>query len=72
MAREKQGVVIIAVFEKRRTQKESTAVLASPELSLEMDVERKVTKWSRVSTRPLLFLMRVEVNESVFSNAVQF
>ena len=72
MAREKQGVVIIAVFEKRRTQKKSTAVLASTELSLEMDVERKVTKWSRVSTRPLLFLMRVEVNESVFSNAVQF
>ena len=72
MAREKQGVVIIAVFEKRRTQKKSTAVLASTELSLEMDVERKVTKWSWVSTRPLLFLKRVEVNESVFSNAVQF
>ena len=72
MAREKQGVVIIAVFEKRRTQKKSTAVLASTELSLEMDVERKVTKWSWVSTRPLFFLRRVEVNESVFSNAVQF
>ena len=72
MAREKQGVVIIYVFEKRRTQKKSTAVLASTELSFEMDVERKVTKWSWVSTRPRLFLRRVEVNESVFSNAVQF
>ena len=48
------------------------AVLASTELSLEMNVERKVTKLSRVSTSPLSFLGRVAVNESVFSNAVLF
>ena len=71
-AREEQGVVIIALFEKRRTQKKSIALLVSTELSLEMDVERKVTKWSWVSTRPLSFLGCVELNESVISNAVQF
>ena len=71
-AGEEQGVLIIALFEKRRTQKKSIALLVSTELSPEMDVERKVTKWSWVSTRPLSFLGCVELNESVISNAVQF